>query len=1291
MPEQSGAGQVAVVGIGCRVPGAESPEELWALLSEGRDAVTAVPEDRTRFASAVRSAGERGTGAGWGGFLTDIGAWDPGFFGVSPAEAAATDPQQALALEVAWRALENAGVPRGDLAGSRTGVFFGQATHDHAVLLGDGPVSALNGPYTNPGLSHAITANRMSYLWDLRGPSLAVDTACSSSLVAVHLAVQSLLSEECDRAIAGGVNAMLSPVPQLGAAGLTALAPDGRCRTFDSAGRGYVRSEGAGAVILRRLDDALAAGEHIHAVISGTGVNQDGRTNGLTAPSGRAQTELLTQSLRRAGILAAEELGYAELHGTGTPLGDPIEARALANALSEVLGEDRPALPVGSVKANIGHLEAAAGIVGLIRTALILGHGRIPGNPHLREVNPRIDLDAFRLRISPESLPWPVDARAASVSSFGFGGTNASVILSRTPSRSPRTDGVRVPAGPVVLPLSARNPEALAGTAALWTDRVRSAADWEEVGHLVRAAAAHRTPFECRVGIVASDAAELAESLEEAAGGREFTHALPTDAARLGFVYSGHGSQWEGMGRELLRTSPAFARRVQEADEVLAPLLGWSPLAALRQELPVDLDDISVIQPLILTVQLALTEELAELGIHPDAVAGHSMGELGAAVVASRIGLATAGRVLRARNEAVEVVRGKGGMAVVEASAEEAREVLLGIGSPVTVAADNSPRACLVTGTTEELARVEAEFEARGQDTRRVKVDYPSHGPLMREPVELMAAALGRLPAPPTREDTSPRFYSAVYGKAFDGVLDTGYWKENLTAPVRAREVVAAMAEDGITHFLEISPHPVLLVALREVLQEGGHRAVALPTGHRKRPSGHGLLPVAAELFEHGGGPVTEPDPVTRALAPTLPGHPFRRQPVYHLHTGPAQRTQRRTVPGTLTETGFQPGTFLTEVTLPEARAEHRVAGREAVSAAELIALACWAAEQAGLDGPCAVRNLEMSRTLPADPATPLQLALVRGGDPLREPGPPALVTFYFRNESGQWLRAASCTVARDTGESVPMAATDLVQVKVAATERGTGPATTPGLLDPALPAAAEALFGDPASLADVLVSHIGSARVLPRLWSAQEANVACRLRRDGEELHIDLDLVDSSGELLAQIHHITLQHLSRSPGAPPDAPLAGTETVDGSAPSGRHPLRQQLARLGDVPERRTTLGAWVRSALGAILPGGFPDGGTEEMPFTSLGLESLMGVELRNRLEAELGLRLSVALVWAHPTIHQLCDALLEVLDAEEAPTAQQADGSAQRQASVSEGPAAAPDALAQLLAELDSPEGAS
>ena len=587
------AERLAIVGLACRVPGASTPEQFWQLLIEGRDEITRIPADRREMYDGVAAATDVSAAAQWGGFLPDLDRFDPDFFNISPAEAPFIDPQQRLFLQVAWECLEDAGIVPSQLAGSRTGVFVGQATHDHAMLWGTQSRHA--GPYSNPGYSHAVTANRISYLLDLHGPSLAVDTACSSSLVAVHLAAQSIAAGECDSALVGGVSVLLSASPQVGAARLTALAIDGRCRAFDAAGSGYVRSEGAGAVMVKRLRDAERDGDFIYAVIESTVMNQDGRTNGLTAPSGRAQTALISSAIIGARLRPAD-VDYVEAHGTGTPLGDPIEARALGTALAE---RDRPLL-IGSAKANVGHLEAAAGITGLIKVALMLRHRLVPPTPHFTKPNPLIDMRRLRLVVPTTVMDWPDTGRraVAGVSSFGFGGTNAHVVLSGIEPRPAQRHAEPAHDEPVLFALSGRRAEAVRSLAAAHLATVATADGWSELAARAAATQHHRAHHNHRAAVVGDRLDDIVAQLTDLADGRATTHQTTgRRAPRLAFIYSGHGSQWEEMGRELLDRDAAFTDAVDTCDHALTPTLGWSVAAVLRGHQSVDLDDIAVSQP----------------------------------------------------------------------------------------------------------------------------------------------------------------------------------------------------------------------------------------------------------------------------------------------------------------------------------------------------------------------------------------------------------------------------------------------------------------------------------------------------------------------------------------------------------------------------------------------------------------------------------------------------------------------------------------------------------------------
>jgi phthiocerol/phenolphthiocerol synthesis type-I polyketide synthase D len=878
---------VAVIGMACRVPGAGDVDEFWQLLLDRRVATGSVPPDRIALRAGLTAVGTA-DGSAFGGFLDRVGDFDAEFFGLTPAEASQLDPQQRLVLEVAWTALEDAGIVPAQLAGSATGVFVGQATHDFSMLLG--ARTGELGPYTNPGLSAAITANRLSYLWDLHGPSLTVDTACSSSLVAVHLAVCSLLAGECDLALVAGVNVLLSPIAHIGAARLTALAPDGRCRPFDEKASGYVRGEGAVAVVLKRLCDAERDADAPYAVIRRTGINQDGRTNGLTAPSGRAQAALLTRVLDRAGIDAAR-VDYLEAHGTGTALGDPIEARGIASAYGQ---RRRRPLLVGSVKANLGHLEAAAGLIGLVKVAIMLRHRTIPPQANFTTANARIDERRLRLSVSTVALPWPRRSRpvAAAVSSFGFGGTNAHAVLVEAPPARHAPEPTAEPpltTGAVLLPLSARAPQALATIAAQYAGMVRSAPSWAAVGELAAAATALRTHHDHRVAPVGASAEELADLLDRIASGAIVaSRGVVAVRPRLAFVYPGQGGQWAGMARSLLSSDAVFAAEAAACDEAFTPWLGWSVVGALLGSADVDLCLSRVAQPLIATVQLALTASLRAHGVHPDGVVGHSMGEVCAAVTAGALSRDMGCRIIAERAAAAHEARG-GAMATVDSGADEVRTILGELALGVSIAAINSPRATVIAGPPDDLTLAMRQFRDRGNRVRRLPVDFASHHPLMNGAADILQARLGLVS---DRGPTVPLYRTTTGRLLTDTPLDAGYWAANLRSPVLFADSVLAMLADGYTHFVEVGPHPTLVAAIEECIVASGRPASAGATLHRDGSHRHGVIDLVAALYTMGWTP--PPRQAPRRWAQYLPRYPYQRRAVATRGLNGARRSQPR-------------------------------------------------------------------------------------------------------------------------------------------------------------------------------------------------------------------------------------------------------------------------------------------------------------------------------------------------------------------------------------------------------------
>ncbi|MFF0775791.1 beta-ketoacyl synthase N-terminal-like domain-containing protein [Nonomuraea wenchangensis] len=779
-PEVGGtAGEpVAVIGVGCRFPGAHGPEAYWKLLVDGRDAVGEVPEGRWE-AFDDGSARTREALAGvtrHGGFLADVAGFDAEFFGISPGEAAAMDPQQRLLLETAWEALEHAGHAPRTLSGSRTGVYAGLSGTEYAHLTG-ADLAAVDA-WTATGAALSIAANRVSYLLDLRGPSLAVDTACSSSLVATHLAVTGLRAGECDLALAAGVNLLLSPLITVAFDRGGGTAADGRCKAFDAAADGMVRAEGCGVVVLKRLADAVRDGDRVLAVIRESAVGQDGRSNGLVAPNPEAQESLLRQVYARLG----RGPDYIEAHGTGTLLGDPIEARAIAAAVPT------PVL-LGSVKTNLGHLEAAAGVAGLIKAVLALHHGVIPPSLHFREPNPHIPWE--RLRVVTEPTPWPRgeggDPPRAGVSAFGFGGTNAHVALDAFPAPHLGTPAARAKHVFLLTDATPRRVERHARVLASW----QPAADLADVAHtLARRAGRGRVA----AAVVAGDAGELAAKL------REVRPAGPvTTAEGPVWVFSGYSPHRPSL--ELYAAEPAYRRTL----DLLAPML--------RDEAGIDVHDpgaagVATLQPIIFAAQLALAETWRAYGFEPAAVIGHSMGEVAAAVVTGGLGVEDGVRVICARARLLGGLGGGGAMAVVETGAEEVPDDL-------HVAVYAAPCQTVVTGEPERVAEFAASVAARGLFARTLTAEGAGHSPQVRSLVPLLREELrGIAGGKPDIPYYSPVFEDPREAPAFEGA----YWAAGLRRPVRLMQAVRAAAEDGHTLFTELGPRPLLSGALRDTL-----------------------------------------------------------------------------------------------------------------------------------------------------------------------------------------------------------------------------------------------------------------------------------------------------------------------------------------------------------------------------------------------------------------------------------------------------------------------------------------
>ena len=862
---------IAIIGMACRFPaGGSRPEAFWQALVSGTDGVRRIPESRWPAEASVSSK----PAVRWAGLLDEIDGFDAAFFGISPREAIPLDPQQRLLLEVAWELWEDAGQTADRLLGTRTGVFVGMCSADYGQYV------RANGPfdmYSGTGCAPSTAAGRLSYVFGFQGPSMTIDTACSSSLVALHLACQSLRHGESDLALAGGVNLVLDPTGMAMLAETQALAPDGRCKAFDARANGFVRGEGCGLVALKRLSSALRDGDTILALIRGTAINQDGRSTGLTAPNVLSQQAMLRAALSNAR-LAPEDIGYVETHGTGTSLGDPIEFEALR----EVLGKPRSdgsRCVLGAVKTNVGHLEGAAGIAGLIKAILCLRNEAIPRNIHFETLNPRISIEGTPFVIPTDTLPWKSNGkpRRAGVSSFGISGTNAHVILEEAPRREERTPAAKAAASHLV-PLSAKSQEALAALARSYAEWLpRSEASLPDIAY---AAGARRTHLEHRLVVVARSKEELARALGNHASGETAVGLVAGRAQstppKVVFVFPGQGSQWVGMGKQLLEEEPAFREAIAACDEAIQREAGFSVIAELvADESSSRLGEIDVVQPVLFAIEVALSALWRSWGVEPSAVVGHSMGEVAAAHVAGALSLADAAAVICRRSRLLRRVRGQGAMALVELSMPAAESALAGYEDRLSVAVSNGPRTTVIAGDPAALAEVMDQLAAKGVFCRRVKVDVASHSPQV-DPLrrDLTSALAGLSP-----RRASVAMCSTVTGERLVGdELSADYWADNLRKPVLFSRAVAAWIREGHTVFVEMSPHPILLPSVEENLRELEANGAALASLRRGQDERMSLLEALGTLHVHGY-PVAwkrlHPEP-GRVIP--LPTYPWQRE-----------------------------------------------------------------------------------------------------------------------------------------------------------------------------------------------------------------------------------------------------------------------------------------------------------------------------------------------------------------------------------------------------------------------------
>lgn len=841
---------IAIVGIGCRFPGGvDGPESFWQLLCDGVDAIREVPRNRWD-ADALYDPDPDAPGTmstRWGGFLDDVDLFDPGFFGIAPREAGGMDPQQRLLLEVAWEALERAGVPGDALAGSATGVFVGLSGSDYFNLQMQNGLAGID-TYLASGTAHSIASGRLAYVLGTQGPAVSVDTACSSSLVAVHSAVLSLRAGECNLALAGGVNLILSPVATIALSKAHMMAPDGRCKAFDARANGFVRSEGAAMLVLKRLSDAVAAGDPIVAVIRGSAINQDGRSNGLTAPNGPAQESVIRAALANGGVTAAQ-VGFVESHGTGTSLGDPIEVRALAAVLGRDRDASRPVL-VGSVKTNIGHLESAAGVAGLIKAALMVQRGRIPPHLHLERLNPFIPWDEIAVRVPTTLTPWnEAGERIAGVSSFGFSGSNAHIVLGEAPPvASAAPSSVERPLH--VLSLSARSEPALKALVA----RVEGDLDLHDArfADVCHTFGAGRAQFSHRLAVVAASAQaarmELSAYLGENHGPRTVVGHLETPRPpKVVFLFTGQGAQYVGMGRRLYETAPVFRDALDRCAAILAGDLDRPLLSVLFGANTGDgtlLSQTRYTQPAMFAVQYSLAALWQSWGVIPAAVMGHSVGEYAAACIAGACSLEDGLKLIAARGRLMQSLPAGGAMAAVFADSARVEPALQ---DGVDIAAFNGPDNLVISGPAEAVAAVLATLRSDGVQSQPLDVAHAFHSVLMTPIVDEFA----RVAATISFGQPRMTLVSNVTGEvASQDVALPGYWAAHIRKPVQFAGGIHTLRELGYQVFVEIGPHPVLVAMASRWIDDPG--LLWLPSLRRDHDDWEQMATALSSLYAKG-------------------------------------------------------------------------------------------------------------------------------------------------------------------------------------------------------------------------------------------------------------------------------------------------------------------------------------------------------------------------------------------------------------------------------------------------------
>lgn len=872
---------IAIIGLGCRVPGGgNDARSFWRILNEGIDAISRVPRDRwdidACFDADPQVPGRIATREG--GFLESIDQFDAGFFGIAPREAHGMDPQQRVLLEVSWEALEHAGQAPDRLERTRTGVYIGACSSDYTYLqMKSGDLALLDAHFTS-GMAHSVFSGRLSYLLGLQGPSITVDTACSSSLVAIHLACQALRTGECQMALAGGVNLILGPEIFTALSHSRMLAPDGRCKTFDAAADGFARAEGCGVVVLKKLSDAQANGDRILAVIRGSAVNQDGPSSGLTAPNGPAQEAVIREALSRAGV-APREVSYIEAHGTGTQLGDPLEV----HALGAVFGADRAATPpllIGSAKTNLGHLEAAAGITGLIKVILSLQHRTIPAHLHFRTPSPHIHWSEIPVRVPTQNTEWqPIGGRRlAGISSFGFSGTNAHLIVEEAPPS--QTKPASTVSRPHLFTLSARDEQALKELASRYALALDGRRD-DELAGICYTASAGRAHFSHRAAVVVRSVQELRSALLDLSQGRQAPNVRSAvmarrDVPRIAFLFTGQGSQYVDMAKGLYESSAVFRAALDRCAQLLAPHLDRPLLEVMfpAAGAPTLLDETRYTQPALFAVEYAIAQLWREWGVTPNAVIGHSVGELVAACLAGVMELGDALRLIAKRGALMQSLPAGGAMAAINAPEPDVSTELARYAGRVSIAAINGPAQTVISGAAADIAALTERFTAKGVRSRPLTVSHAFHSPLVEPilPAFEREVASVRLSAPRLR------LISNLTGRAADGeeITKPAYWRRHVREAVRFGDGLQSLLETRPDCLIEIGPHPTLLSFASALLGDGG--PVRIASLRKGTPDVDQMLDALASLYLAGAQ--IEWRAVAGGEAPAiadLPSYPFQR------------------------------------------------------------------------------------------------------------------------------------------------------------------------------------------------------------------------------------------------------------------------------------------------------------------------------------------------------------------------------------------------------------------------------